>query len=37
MVGVDSKWCRPYELFENRVTEYEVAGLSGSWKTAYTH
>ena len=24
-------------FFENRVTEYEVAGLSGSWNTAYTH
>ena len=22
-------------FFENRVTEYEVAGLSGSWETAY--
>ena len=22
-------------FFENRVTEYEVAGLSGNWETAY--
>ena len=22
-------------FFENRVTEYEVAGLTGSWETAY--
>ena len=22
-------------FFENRVTEYEVAGLSGSWDDAY--
>ena len=22
-------------FFENRVTEYEVAGLSGTWETAY--
>jgi ribonucleoside-diphosphate reductase beta chain len=22
-------------FFENRVTEYEVAGLTGSWDTAY--
>ena len=24
-------------FFENRVTEYEVAGLSGSWETVYQH
>ena len=37
MVGVDSKWLDHTNFFENRVTEYEVAGLSGSWNNAYTH
>jgi hypothetical protein len=24
-------------FFENRVTEYEVAGLTGTWEEAYSH
>ena len=35
MVGVGAECADHTNFFENRVTEYEVAGLTGTWDDAY--